>query len=319
VAYWSRGRSSWLLPASTSARRLRSSCGHRGLVGAHHRPPADAGDAHWTAFPRRCLHRAGVLNGAVLLTWSAWRLGWRAHDVALTLLDPLSSRLSEDLDSHRDPEVRRALEPLHTRRPHRSAVLAGAPQQERQQRTADPHPRVARVRRRRPVGVHRRPRPDDDTDTVRLFGTRRTTSAARPARHVVPHRRHTIDTDEGPASTGACSGWRVPSSIGDAIAADGQSADDRPPPPRPVRGCRIHGHRGRRAASATSSARGQGRHTHDSSSEPAGSTGSPSSPCSPGSVLAHSSSRSTVGANPLGDSPTALTTPTGPSQSSRSS
>lgn len=36
----------------------------------------------------------------------------KEHDVALIILDPLLSRLGADLDSHKDAEVRRALEPL---------------------------------------------------------------------------------------------------------------------------------------------------------------------------------------------------------------
>jgi RecA-family ATPase len=36
----------------------------------------------------------------------------RAHDVGLLILDPLTSRLSSRLDTHKDAEVRRALEPL---------------------------------------------------------------------------------------------------------------------------------------------------------------------------------------------------------------
>jgi AAA domain len=153
------------------------------------------------------------------------------HDVALTLLDPLSSRLSEDLDSHRDPEVRRALEPLAALADRtRSAVLGLA--HHNKSGSSDPLTLIlgsrafAAVARSVSTVVKD---PDDDTDTVCLFGTPKN-NLGRTDLPVLSFRivGHTIDTDEGPATTGAVD-WLGESqrTIGDAIAADGQSADDR--------------------------------------------------------------------------------------------
>jgi hypothetical protein len=149
------------------------------------------------------------------------------QEAALLILDPLTSRLG-DLDTHRDAEVRMALEPLVAAAERaRMAVLGlihhnksggGDPLQSVMGSTA--FSAVAR-------SVHTVvPDPDDDTDRKRLFGTPKNNLG----RSDLPTLEFTVESyavpteDDGPAWTG-CINWlgEHEGSIADAMeqAQDG--------------------------------------------------------------------------------------------------
>lgn len=126
-------------------------------------------------------------------------------DAALMLLDPLISRLG-DLDTHRDSEVRQALEPLVAVATRTNMAVLGLIHHNKSG-SADPLQSVMGSTAFSAVArsVHTViPDPDDDTGGRRLFGTPKNnlgrtdlpTLAFTVASHPVP-------TEQGPAWTGA--------------------------------------------------------------------------------------------------------------------
>jgi len=151
----------------------------------------------------------------------------RETDAAMLLLDPLMSRLG-DLDTHRDAEVRQALEPLVAIADRTSMAVLGLIHHNKSG-SADPLQLVMGSKAFTAVArsVHTVvPDPDDDTDTRRLFGTPKNNLG----RTDLPTLSFTIasyaiDTDEGTAWTGRLEwGEELAASIGDTMrrAADGR-------------------------------------------------------------------------------------------------
>ncbi|WP_432504301.1 AAA family ATPase [Kineococcus arenarius] len=94
-------------------------------------------------------------------------------DAALLLLDPLMSRLASTLDTHRDAETRRALEPLAALADRAGVVVAGLIHHNKGG-SADPLTAVMGSKAFTAVArsVHTVVRdPDDETEARRLFGT----------------------------------------------------------------------------------------------------------------------------------------------------
>lgn len=150
---------------------------------------------------------------------------------ALLLLDPLMSRLSESLDSHKDGEVRRALEPLVAIADRTDMAVLGLIHHNKSGST-DPLQLVMGSKAFTAVArsVHTVvPDPDDDTDTRRLFGTPKNNlgSTALPTL-AFSMASHPIETDDGTAWTGKVV-WGASSaaSIGDAMRRGAQSAEDK--------------------------------------------------------------------------------------------
>ena len=151
-------------------------------------------------------------------------------DAALMLLDPLISRLG-DLDTHRDSEVRQALEPLVGVATRSNMAVLGLIHHNKSG-SADPLQSVMGSTAFSAVArsVHTViPDPDDDTGGQRLFGTPKNnlgrtdlpTLAFAVASHAVP-------TEQGTAWTGAIA-WagEHPGSITDAMrqSRDGEGND----------------------------------------------------------------------------------------------
>lgn len=129
----------------------------------------------------------------------------RDVDAALLLLDPLMSRLSDKLDTHRDGDVRRALEPLVAVASRANLAVLGLIHHNKSGST-DPLQLVMASKAFTAVArsVHTVvPDPDDDTRRRRLFGT--------PKNNLGPDdlptlsftiESHPIETDDGTAWTG---------------------------------------------------------------------------------------------------------------------
>jgi len=95
------------------------------------------------------------------------------HDVAMLILDPLMSRLSDKLDTHRDGDVRRALEPLVTTAQSTGMAVLGLIHHNKSG-SDDPLQLVMGSRAFTAVArsVHTVIRdPEDESDRRRLFGT----------------------------------------------------------------------------------------------------------------------------------------------------
>lgn len=151
-------------------------------------------------------------------------------DAALLLLDPLMSRLG-DLDTHRDAEVRQALEPL-VAIADRTGMAALGVMHYNKSGSTDPLQVVMGSRAFTAVArsVHAVvPDPDDESDTRRLFGTPKNnlgrTDLPTLSFAVVSH---AVDTDEGTAWTGRLEwGEEMTGSIGDAMRRASGSDDDK--------------------------------------------------------------------------------------------
>jgi len=151
-------------------------------------------------------------------------------DAALLVLDPLISRLG-DLDTHRDSEVRMALEPLVAVADRANLSVLGLIHHNKSG-SADPLQLVMGSKAFTSVArsVHTVvPDPDDDSDTRRLFGSPKNNLG----RSDLPTlsftiASHAIDTDEGTAWTGRLVwGEESTASIGDAMRRAAGSDDDR--------------------------------------------------------------------------------------------
>ena len=152
-------------------------------------------------------------------------------DAALLLLDPLMSRLSEDLDTHRDGDVRRALEPLVAVARRVGLAVVGIIHHNKSGST-DPLQLVMASRAFTAVArsVHTvMPDPDDETGRRRLFGTPKNNLG----RDDLPTLSFTIDgfpveTDDGTAWTGRVEwGEELAESITETMRRAGESEDNR--------------------------------------------------------------------------------------------
>lgn len=154
-----------------------------------------------------------------------------ATDAAMLLLDPLTSRLGESLDTHKDSDVRRALEPLVAIADRTDMAVLGLMHHNKSGST-DPLQLVMGSKAFTAVArsVHTAvPDPDDETDTRRLFGTPKNnlgpTDMPTLAFTMAPY---AVETDDGTAWTGKVV-WGVEStaSIGDAMRRGAESHDDK--------------------------------------------------------------------------------------------
>ena len=151
-------------------------------------------------------------------------------DAALLLLDPLMSRLG-DLDTHRDAEVRQALEPLVAIADRTGMAVLGVIHHNKSGST-DPLQLVMGSKAFTAVArsVHTVvPDPDDESDTRRLFGTPKNNlgRADLPTLSFAVV-SHPIDTDEGTAWTGRLEwGEEMAGSIGDAMRRAADTPDDK--------------------------------------------------------------------------------------------
>jgi len=155
-----------------------------------------------------------------------------ARDVAaaLLLLDPLMSRLG-DLDTHRDAEVRQALEPLVAIADRTNLAVLGLIHHNKSG-SADPLQLVMGSKAFTAVArsVHTVvPDPDDDTETRRLFGTPKNNLGRTDLPTLsFSIASYAIDTDEGTAWTGRLEwGEELATSIGDTMRRAADSHEDR--------------------------------------------------------------------------------------------
>ena len=155
-----------------------------------------------------------------------------ARDVAaaLLLLDPLMSRLG-DLDTHRDAEVRQALEPLVAIADRTNLAVLGLIHHNKSG-SADPLQLVMGSKAFTAVArsVHTVvPDPDDDTETRRLFGTPKNNLGRTDLPTLsFSIASYAIDTDEGTAWTGRLEwGEELATSIGDTMRRAADTGEDR--------------------------------------------------------------------------------------------
>ena len=151
-------------------------------------------------------------------------------DAALMLLDPLVSRLG-DLDTHKDAEVRQALEPLVAIADRVNMAILGIIHHNKSG-SADPLQVIMASKAFTAVArsVHTVvPDPDDDTDTRRLFGTPKNNLGRGDLPTLTfTIASHAIDTDEGTAWTGRLEwGEELAASISDAMRRASDSSEDR--------------------------------------------------------------------------------------------
>jgi hypothetical protein len=149
---------------------------------------------------------------------------------ALLLLDPLMSRLG-DLDTHRDAEVRQALEPLVAIADRTGMAVLGLIHHNKSG-SADPLQLIMGSKAFTAVArsVHTVvPDPDDETDKRRLFGTPKNNLGRTDLpTFTFTIESHAIDTDEGTAWTGRLHwGDELTDSIADAMrrASDDSNGD----------------------------------------------------------------------------------------------
>ena len=152
-------------------------------------------------------------------------------DAAMLVLDPLMSRLGDELDTYRDGDVRQALEPLVAIADRTGMAIVGLIHHNKSGST-DPLQLVMASKAFTAVArsVHSVIRdPDDDTDTRRLFGTPKNNLG----RGELPTLSFTIagcviPTDEGDAHVGRLVwGDDVAGSIGDAMRRGAEDSGDR--------------------------------------------------------------------------------------------
>ncbi len=137
----------------------------------------------------------------------------RQVDAGMLLLDPLMSRLDESLDSHRDAEVRRALEPLAALADRCNMAVVGIIHHNKSGAT-DPLQLVMGSRAFTAVArsVHTVVRdPDDDAGERRLFGTP----------------KNNLGRTDLPTLTFTIAGYRVETEEGDAWTGRVVWGDDR--------------------------------------------------------------------------------------------
>lgn len=155
----------------------------------------------------------------------------RETDAALLLLDPLMSRLGDNLDTHRDGDVRRALEPLVSVADETGMSILGLIHHNKSGAT-DPLQLVMGSKAFTAVArsVHTVvPDPDDETDTRRFFGTPKnnlgTTNLSTLAFTIGSHQ---VDTEDGPTWTGAIEwGEEISDSIAETMRKAAEGDEDR--------------------------------------------------------------------------------------------
>ncbi len=154
----------------------------------------------------------------------------RESGTALIILDPLMSRLDAQLDTHKDAEVRLALEPLVALADRTGAAILGLIHVNKSSST-DPLNVVMASRAftavaRSVLFVML----DPDDETTRLVGQPKNNlgSTDLPTLAFQVDSTHVADTDEGPVWTGRLT-WRGErtESIRDVLEASGESADAR--------------------------------------------------------------------------------------------
>ncbi|MFF0243968.1 bifunctional DNA primase/polymerase [Streptosporangium sandarakinum] len=150
---------------------------------------------------------------------------------AMMILDPLMSRMSESIDTHKDGDVRRALEPLVAVADRAGMAILGLIHHNKSG-SSDPLQLVMASKAFTAVArsVHSVIKdPDDESEMRRLFGTPKNnlgrTDLPTLAFTIVGHQ---IDTEEGPTSTGRLV-WagEVEGTIGDAMKRAQSSEEDR--------------------------------------------------------------------------------------------
>jgi AAA domain len=151
-------------------------------------------------------------------------------DAALLALDPLMSRLDAELDSHKDGQVRRALEPLVSIAERTSMAILGLIHHNKSG-SSDPLQLVMASKAFTAVArsVHTVvPDPDDETGQHRYFGNPKNNLGP-----LAPSLEFTIcgweyDTDDGPGITGQIIwGDEVKESIADLIRRASISPEDK--------------------------------------------------------------------------------------------
>jgi AAA domain len=156
----------------------------------------------------------------------------READAALLLLDPLMSRLADDLDTHRDGDVRRALEPLVALADRAGMAVLGLIHHNKSGST-DPLQLVMGSKAFTAVArsVHTViADPDDETVARRLFGTPKN-NLGRSDLPVLAFtiESHAVPTDDGDAWTGrlAWADAEVGGTIADAMRRAADTGEDR--------------------------------------------------------------------------------------------
>jgi hypothetical protein len=152
-------------------------------------------------------------------------------DAALLLLDPLMSRLGDSLDTHRDGDVRRALEPLVSVADETGMSILGLMHHNKSGAT-DPLQLVMGSKAFTAVArsVHTVvPDPDDETDTRRFFGTPKnnlgTTNLSTLAFTIASA---AVETDDGPTWTGRIEwGEEISESIAETMRKAAEGDEDR--------------------------------------------------------------------------------------------
>jgi hypothetical protein len=161
---------------------------------------------------------------------AAFESAIRSVQAALILLDPLMSRLDATLDSHKDAEVRLALEPIVAIADRTSAAVLGLIHVNKSQ-SADPltllmGSRAFAAVARAVLFVML----DPDDETTRLLGQPKNNlgSTALPTLAFQINSALAADTDEGPVYTGKIT-WLAErsDSIRDVLEAAGETADTR--------------------------------------------------------------------------------------------
>lgn len=154
----------------------------------------------------------------------------REVGAALILLDPLMSRLDAKLDTHKDAEVRQALEPLVRIADKTNAAILGLIHLNK---SISSDPLTMLMGSRAFAAVARAvlfAMVDPDDETARVLGQPKNnlgrTDLPTLAFKIVSH--HVADTEEGPIFTGRVD-WtgETPRSLADVIDAAAQGSDDR--------------------------------------------------------------------------------------------
>lgn len=155
----------------------------------------------------------------------------RETDAALMLLDPLMSRLGDELDTHRDGDVRRALEPLVALADRAGMAVLGLIHHNKSGST-DPLHLVMGSKAFTAVArsVHTViPDPDDESETRRVFGTPKN-NLGRTDLPTLTYTiaSHAIETEEGTAWTGRIEwGEELDTSIGETMRRAADAGEDR--------------------------------------------------------------------------------------------
>lgn len=195
-------------------------------------PRLMAHDADLDRVFRTEIHVADITVGLNLpADVAATEQAGRDTDAALLILDPLMSRLDAALDTHRDGDVRRALEPLASMADKANLGVLGLIHHNKSGST---NPLNLVMASKAFTAVARSVHtaiwdPDDDTGNRRLFGTPKNNLGRGdlPAISFATETFH-YDTDEGPGQVGRVVwGAEVAGSIQDALRRGDESPEAR--------------------------------------------------------------------------------------------